>query len=205
MAVAQAHRAHGYPAPTDDADVRAVWGGIRRRKGTAQVGKAAAVTAQVRRMLDAPPADTAWGVHDRALLLVGFAGALRRSELVALDVGDVDWTADGLVVTIRRSRTDQEGAGATLGIPYGRRPETCPVRRLRAWPDRARLGAGPIFRPVDRHGRVLPRRLTDRAVALAVKRAASGPGRTRPATPATRCAPAWPPPRRWPAPRSATS
>ena len=172
VSIATAHRAAGHPTPTDAAGVRAVWRGIRRRKGTAQVGKAAAVTADVRRMVESLPADKVWGVRDRALLLVGFAGALRRSELVALDVADVAVTAEGLIVTIRRSKTDQEGEGAKLGLPYGRNPETCPVRRLRAWLDRAGIVEGPIFRTVDRHGRVLARRLTDRAVALVVKRAA---------------------------------
>ena len=176
VSIAAAHRAAGLPVPADDAGVRALWRGIRRRKGTAQVGKAAAVTAHVRRMVEALPADTALGVRDRALLLVGFAGALRRSELVGLDVEDLDWTADGLVVTIRRSKTDQEGAGAKVGVPYGRHPETCPVRRLRAWLDWAGIDAGPIFRTVTRHGAVLPRRLTDRAVALAVRRAAARAG-----------------------------
>ena len=167
-----AQRAAGLPTPTDDAGVRALWRGIRRRKGTAQVGKTAAVTAPVRRMVEALPAGTALGVRDRALLLVGFAGAFRRSELVAPDVADVDWTADGLVITVRRSKTDQEGEGAKVGVPYGRFPETCPVRRLRAWLDWAAITAGPIFRTVTRHGQVLEQRLSDRAVALAVKRAA---------------------------------
>ena len=112
------------------------------------------------------------GVRDRALLLVGFAGAFRRSELVALDVDDMADTTDGLVVTIRRSKTDQEGAGEQIGIPYGSDPATCPVRSYRAWLDASGVTSGPVFRAVTRHGRMSDRRLGDAAVADVVKRCA---------------------------------
>jgi integrase len=79
-------------------------------------------------------------------------------------------------VTLRRSKTDQEGAGRTIGIPYGSNPATCPVRALRAWRERAAIAAGPLFRPADRHGRLGPGRLSDKAVALVVKRAAAAAG-----------------------------
>jgi integrase len=101
------------------------------------------------------------GVRDRALLLVGFAGAFRRSELVSLDVADIAFNADGLVVQVRRSKTDQEGEGRKVGLPFGSNPLTCPVRSLRAWLDMAGIVSGPIFRPVDRHGNLGTQRLTD--------------------------------------------
>ena len=120
--------------------------------------------------------DNLLGLRDRALLLIGFAGAFRRSELVSLDVEDVEECAEGLRVTLRRSKTDQEGAGEVKGIPYGRKLETCPVRALRAWLEAAGITAGPIFRSVNRHGQVQPGRLSDKAVALVVKRAAEAAG-----------------------------
>jgi hypothetical protein len=86
------------------------------------------------------------GIRDRALLLVGFAGAFRRSELVALNADDVQITSDGLVITLRRSKTDQEGEGRKVGIPYGSNLETCPVRALRAWQEASTIEAGPLFR-----------------------------------------------------------
>lgn len=116
------------------------------------------------------------GIRDRALLLIGFAAALRRSELVALDVDDVTEREDGLVVTLRRSKTDQEGAGAELGVPFGSDPTTCPVRALRRWYEASGIEAGPIFRPVTRHGVIGEARLTDRSVALVVKRTAERAG-----------------------------
>ena len=108
--------------------------------------------------------------------MIGFAAALRRSELVALDVEDLDARPEGLALTIRSSKTDQEARGALLGVPRARRPDLCPVAAVGAW--RAVLdavapsAAGPLFRPVNRHGRVAGARLSDRAVADIVKEAA---------------------------------
>ena len=170
-AISQAHQVAGYPSPTKDQSVRAVAAGLRRAQGTAQEGKAPTVTADVRRMVDALPG-TLMGRRDRALLLLGFAGAFRRSELVALDVADVAERPEGLAVTIRRSKTDQEGAGRTVGIPYGSHYESCPVRALRAWLAAAGIAHGPLFQAIDRHGNLLPGRLSAQGVARAVKRAA---------------------------------
>jgi len=156
------------------------------------------------------------GIRDRALLLLGFAGAFRRSELVALDLADIHAGHDGLTITIRKSKTDQEGQGRKVGIPYGSHPCTCPVRAMAAWKDRTEaadkdclvecsgsvegarekegearekegeagekiptekmMPRGPLFRAVDRHGRLGAGRLSDRAVALIVKRAALAAG-----------------------------
>src|SRR5205085_10636582 len=128
--------------PTEDGTVRMVTRGIRRAKGTLQIGKAALLTNDVRAMVLALPA-TPSGVRDRALLLLGFSGAFRRSELVALDVADVEQLRDGLAVTIRRSKTDQDGAGQKLGIPRGHRAGTCPVKALAAWLELAHITEGP--------------------------------------------------------------
>lgn len=174
-AIAQAHKTAGFDPPTAHPIVRNTWQGIKRAKGTAQEGKAPAVTADIRAMVATLP-DNLLGLRDRALLLVGFAGAFRRSELVGLDVQDVQFTREGLVVTIRRSKTDQEGQGQTIGIPYGSNPATCPVRALEDWLSASGITEGPIFRPVNRHGQVLPGRLSDKAVALVVKRAARAAG-----------------------------
>jgi integrase len=173
--ISQAHQAAHFETPTRAAEVRAVMQGIRRAKGTAPSRKAPAVTALIRMMVDQLP-QSVLGARDRALLLVGFAGALRRSELVSLDVADVTFTADGLVVTLRRSKTDQEGQGRTVGIPYGSNLTTCPVRALRAWLDAASITERPIFRPITRHSAIQTTRLSSYAVALVVKRAAKAAG-----------------------------
>ena len=174
-AIAQAHRTAGLDSPTGEAAVRQVLAGIRRRHGTRQVGKEAAVTADVRAMAGTL-GESLPGRRDRALLLLGFAGAFRRSELVALDANDVTSTRDGLVVAVRRGKTDQEGAGREVGIPYGSTPATCPVRAVADWLEQSGIVEGALFRPIDRHGTLRPRRLTDQSVALVVKRAALAAG-----------------------------
>ena len=137
----------------------------------ARHGEAPVLVEQLRAMLGGL-GDTMLGARDRALLGLGFAGAFRRSELVGLDVSDLAFTGDGLEVTIRRSKTDQEGAGRKVGIPYGSTPSTCPVRAVRAWLELAGIVEGPVLRSVNRHGQLSAERLTDRTVALVVKRAA---------------------------------
>ena len=153
--ISQAHRAAGHPSPTSSARVQAVSTGIRRVHG-AGVDQAAPITVAIlRRMLEVAPPGLA-GTRDRALLLVGFAGALRRSEIVALEAENLQEVDEGLVVTVAKSKTDQEGAGRPIGIPYGSNLLTCPVRSLDAWMQAARISSGPVFLPVDRHGRLDP-------------------------------------------------
>ncbi len=130
--ISQAHQAAGHESPTSHPAVREVMKGIRRVKGAAQDAKAALVTEDIREMVETLP-DNLKGARDRALLLLGFAGAFRRSELVGLDVADMEFVKEGVRVTIRRSKTDQEGEGRVVGIPFGSRIETCPVRSLEAW------------------------------------------------------------------------
>ncbi len=113
------------------------------------------------------------GVRDRALFLVCFAGALRRSELVGLDIGHVSWTAEGMRLLIVRSKTDKEGAGAEIGIAHGRSPATCPVAALRLWLEQAELLSGPVFRKVDRWGRVHTGRLDPDGVRQILKKRAA--------------------------------
>ena len=115
----------------------------------------------------ARPSTDLKGLRDRALLLLGFAGAFRRSELVALDVADLQFCDGGLRVTIRKSKTDQEGLGATIAIARG--SIACPVDAVRAWIKAAGIVDGPLFRPVTRTGKISARRLSARAVAELVK------------------------------------
>ena len=107
------------------------------------------------------------GLRDRALILLGFAGAFRRSELVALDVADLEETDEGYRITIRRSKTDQEGVGAVIAIVRG--GSTCPVKAVRAWLAASGISEGPLFRPVAKGGRLGARRLTANSVCDLVK------------------------------------
>lgn len=170
--ISQAHQLAGYESsPCRSEQVRTVVKGIRRSKGTAQRQAQPATVPVLRRLVDTCGNDL-MGIRDRALLLLGFAGALRRSELVALDLADLDFTIEGLVLTIRRSKTDQEAAGRQIGIPYGADVSTCPVRSTRAWIEAAGLVSGALWPHLDRWGHIGRAPLTDRAVALIVKRRA---------------------------------
>ncbi len=168
-AISAAHRAAGHDSPTKEEAVRLVRRGVRRTLGTVQRQVRPVTVPELRTMLEGLGTDPA-GCRDRALLLLGFAGALRRSELVGLDVADVTEGTDGLTVRLRCSKTDQEGAGRTVGVPYGSNPATCPVRAWRAWLEVSGITGGAAFRPVDRHGHIGPTRLSGQAVALVLKR-----------------------------------
>jgi len=174
-AIAEAHKAVGLESPTHNAIVANTMKGIRRSLGTAPAQKAPALTADVRAMLDATDAGLI-GLRDRALILLGFASAFRRSELVSLDVEDCAFGKDGLTVTLPRSKTDQEGAGRKIGIPFGANPQTCPLRVLQAWIEQAGIPSGPLFRSINRHGQMQPGRLSGLDVARVVKKLAQRAG-----------------------------
>ena len=173
--ISQAHQMAKLESPTRTMPVRTLMAGIRRQKGVAPKTKRPIMTDDLRAMLEELP-DGLLGARDRAILLLGFAGGFRRSELVGLDHEDLDFKAKGLVVTLRRSKTDQEGAGRKVGIPYGSRKETCPVHAMKAWLAESSIESGPVFRPVNRHGVMQPNRLTAQSVGLIVKRYAEACG-----------------------------
>ena len=169
-AVAQAHRVAGLGSPRTDPLVAETLRGVRRLLGVAPKGrKAGTLTADVKAAVAAIDLEHLAGVRDRALLLVGFAAGMRRSELVGLDVEDLEAAPEGYVIRLRSSKTDQEAAGRLVPIVYGTDPACCPVRAVRAWTAVAGIDTGPLFRPVNRHGTVLGRRLTAQSVALIVK------------------------------------
>ena len=125
-----------------------------------------ALAERIKAMVAASP-DTLAGKRDRALVLLGFAGAFRRSELVALRVADVDESQAGLRVIVRHSKTDQEGEGATVAIARG--AVVCPVKALQEWLEAAGISSGPVFRAVSKSGAVAEAGLSDRSVANIVK------------------------------------
>jgi site-specific recombinase XerD len=169
-AIAYGHRLKGASPPTAAELVKAVLQGARRRTSVAVERKAPATARAIAAMLKRIPADTLQGKRDRALLLIGFAAALRRSEIVALDVTDLERTSDGVFVHIRRSKTDQTGEGHVVAVPRGSRLR--PVEALEGWLAAAGIDAGPVFRRIRKGGRI-EGRLTDQSVALIVKRWAS--------------------------------
>ena len=166
------------PSPHDAIEVTEVLRGIRRDFGRLPVKKMPAVDEDIRRMVDAVEAhdpQTLRGLRDRALLLLGYAAALRRSELVALDVEDLTERPEGLEVRIARSKTDQEGKGDTIAVPRVPDSPYCPVQAVLDWQVVANIPTGPLLRRLHRGDRV-GARLTAQSVALVVKQRASQAG-----------------------------
>ncbi|WP_198384229.1 site-specific integrase [Roseomonas sp. KE2513] len=177
VAIGQAHRLAGHRLDTGHPAIRETMKGIRRIHGTAPAKKDAAVADIIRdAVAELAKRSGLRPLRDRALLLVGFAAALRRSELVALDVADVAFVAEGMIVTLRRAKTDQEGRGTEIAVPFGRGARTCPVLALRAWLEAAGIEVGAVFRSVSRHGTLGPARLSDRDVARVVKASVEAAG-----------------------------
>jgi integrase len=172
--VAHVHRMNGHTPPTASEAVRAVLRGIRHSLGTAPSSKAPATHDVIARMIAACPTTSLIGLRDRAMIVLGFAGAFRRSELLALEVADLVEVPDGLRVAIRRSKTDQEGAGQEVAIPRGYRLR--PVETLQAWLAAAAISAGPVFRPVGKGGRIGTTALGDDGFVRALKRRAAACG-----------------------------
>lgn len=165
--LSKAHRAIRTSDPTKDELVRSVLKGIRRRYGRPAL-QASPLTREILfDVLEAIPDDLR-GIRDRALLLTGFAGGFRRSELVGLVAADIADAEEGIVLTIRRSKTDQAGIGRKIGVPFAR-GRHCAIRALRIWIEAASLTDGPIFRPIDRHGVVSDKALSGQAVSHVIK------------------------------------
>ena len=166
VAIARAHSVRGYDSPTHAELVTATLRGVRRSRGCAVRQVAPLLKTDVVRMVRG--LQGLRGLRDTALLLLGFAGALRRSELVSLDVGDVQFSDDGTLIRLRRGKTDQEGLGRDIAIPRVR-GRYCPSRRLQAWVEVSGIVEGALFRPINRYDQLLPRRLTAQSVALIIK------------------------------------
>ncbi len=173
VSLSRAHTSQGHASPTKTDLVKATLHGIRRVHGTAQHQVSPILKVDIMAMVDNLTGMI--GVRDKALLLIGFAGAFRRSELVALAGADLSFVEQGLVIHIRRSKTDQTGEGRKVAIPYAR-GRHCPVLALKHWLSTAEISDGPIFRPITRHGHVQQSALSTEAVALIVKKRAQAIG-----------------------------
>jgi integrase len=171
--ISKAHTLRGVDSPCQNEYVRATYRGVKRTHGVKQRQATPVLWVDVCAMVET--LDGCKGIRDRALLLVGFAGAFRRSELVALTVEDVQFVKQGVVVHLRSSKTDQERAGRKVAIPHAR-GNVCPVSALEEWLKFSGVSCGPIFRPVDRHGGIGSRTLTAQSVALIVKQRAEAVG-----------------------------
>lgn len=169
VAIARAHAAQGIDSPTNTELVKATLQGVRRSRGNAVRQVAPLQKSQVLQMVRGLYGLR--GLRDTALLLIGFASALRRSELVSLNAEDIQFTGDGTIIRLRRSKTDQEGRGRDIAIPRVR-GRHCPSKSLLAWIEVSGIVEGALFRRVNRYDQLLPPRLTAQSVALIIKQRA---------------------------------
>ena len=173
-AIRTAHVVAGHADPTSHPLVKAALKGIKRTIGVKADKKAPVLTVDVIAMTSTLDSSLK-GLRDKALLLIGFSTGMRRSELISLDVDNIELVTEGLRINIRRSKTDQFAEGRLIGVTRGSDPVTCPVRALSAYLSAAGVTEGAIFRSINRHGHV-GSRLTAQSVALIVKAAAKSAG-----------------------------
>lgn len=169
VSISQYHIGQNYPDPCKTPEVKECWRGIRRSLGIAPTQKAPLVIDQLKDILRLIP-NSLIGKRDRALLLVGFSGAFRRSEIVSLNYEDLEFTKQGVIVHLRRSKTDQLGEGRKVGLPFGHNTFSCPVTAIKDWLKASQIKQGALFLGVNRHSQLLQTRLTDRQVANVVKK-----------------------------------
>jgi len=173
------HRVKNLPSPSYSVEVKSIVQGMRREIGTVSRKAKSAMTSQEIRASHIDRTGPV-AIRDRALVLIGLASAMRRSELCGLDFSDLRWSPEGVVATIRRSKTDQEGAGRQVAIPRRSDAALCPVTALLAWMSILKARGidftGPVFRPITRGGRPLPVRLDPAQVATATREIAVGAG-----------------------------
>lgn len=188
-AIRFAHQLRDLPDPTKNARVVAVWEGIRRTHGAPPDQSRPLMPPELWDVLEAIPKTKTWksrgrpaerdlaGARDRALLLVGFVGALRRSELIGIDLEHVQEHPKGLVISLPRSKTNQRADETELVVlPAAASPHRCPVEALSDWIAAAAITTGPVFRAVSKGNRALPRRLSAGALNTIVQARISGAG-----------------------------
>lgn len=177
-AISENHKAGGYEDdnPCRGGLVRNALDAIKREKGTIQRGKSPLLFEDLQDL--SPYFDTSdiAGIRDKALMLTGFMGAFRRSELVKIDIEDLSFTRDGVIILVHHSKGDQEGQGEYVAIPYNSDPTVCAVVALKHWIDHAVLNQGALFRPLNKYKQVRDRRLSDKSVAIIVKKYAAMAG-----------------------------
>ena len=172
-AISQAHKLQGFASPVQAEPVKLTMQGLRRVKGTASSPKKALRVEHIKAMVGTM-LDSLMGTRNKAIILLGFVTGMRRSEIVALDLDDLAFEPEGLVVSIRRGKRDQEAHGRQVAVPRGKHEATCPIRAVRRWLDEMDLPEGPLFVRLDKGSK--GQRLSDKSVAVIVKQAAARAG-----------------------------
>jgi len=147
--------------------------GIKRRKGSIQKGKKPLLINSLKiliNVIDEYNKKDIIKLRDRSIILMGFSGGFRRSEIVSLNYDDLDFVTEGLKIYIKRSKTDQFGEGSLKGLPYFDNKKYCPVLSLKNWIEISNINSGPLFRRFSKSSKLLENRLSDQTIALLIKK-----------------------------------
>ena len=167
------HKMKGHYLDTKHPSIIENFLGIKRRKGSIQKGKKPLLINDLRNVLKAIDEENSNDIkklRDKSLILVGFSGGFRRNEIVSLDYEDLDFVYEGLKITVKRSKTDQFGAGSIKAIPYFKESLYSPVTTLKRWLNISKITKGPIFRRFSKGSKLSKDRLSDQTIALIIKK-----------------------------------
>ena len=168
------HKLKGHYLDTKHPAIIENFMGIKRRKGTIQKGKKPILINDLKLIIKSIDEqnnnEEIIKLRDKSIILIGFSGGFRRNEIVSLDVEDLDFVAEGLKITIRKSKTDQFGEGSIKAIPYFNNHKYCPVIHLKKWINISKIEDGPLFRRFIKGSKLSEKRLSDQSVALLIKK-----------------------------------
>ena len=172
VSIGVVHKLKGYYLDTKHPAIIENLMGIKRKKGSIQMGKKPILIShlkQIINVIDEQKIEKIKKLRNRTLILIGFGGGFRRTELISIDYEDLDFVEEGLKITLRRSKTDQFGEGLIKGLPYFTNEKYCPVTSLKNWINLSKIKTGPIFRRFAKSSILTGHRLTDQSVVLIIK------------------------------------
>ena len=173
VAISMVHKLKGHYLDTKHPIIVENLMGIRRVKGSIQKGKKPILISHLKaiiNVIDEQKIDEIKKLRDKSIILIGFGGGFRRTEIISIDYEDLDFVTEGLKITIRKSKTDQFGEGMVKGLPYFNNNIYCPVLNLKKWLEISKINSGPIFRRFTKSLSLTHKRLTDQSVVLLMKK-----------------------------------
>ncbi len=172
VSISMVHKLKGHYLDTKHPIIVENLMGIRRVKGSIQKGKKPILINHLKLIIDAineKKIEEIKKLRDKTIILLGFGGGFRRTELISIDYEDLEFVSEGLKITIRRSKTDQFGEGMIKGLPYFSNETYCPIINLKKWLEISKIKSGSIFRRFAKGSILTEKRLTDQSVVLLIK------------------------------------
>jgi len=173
VSISMVHKLKGYYLDTKHPIIIENLMGIRRISGSIQKGKKPLLINHLKLLINVineQKIDEIMKSRDKTIILIGFGGGFRRSEIISIDYEDLEFVPEGLKIIIRRSKTDQFGEGMIKGLPFFNNEIYCPVKNLHKWLEISGIKSGPIFRRFSKGSSLTDKRLTDQTVVLIIKK-----------------------------------